>query len=660
MTRVGMYSNTANLGGGAVSVVGGSAMLEEVDMLQNGTAGDGAAIRTQGTVTLSRSSVRGNLDLSPIGQREAIAVVGGGTLFVLNSTLAGNNGNGVDVDDGTLDVENSTIFGNAQRGIEFQRIAGRTLFLRNTILSGNTDGGCTLAGAGAPTISTDGYNFTQAYGCAIESGGTNAVTADAQLGALVVDPARYTAYYLPQAGSPVRDTGHPIVGRRRLPGERPVRHGASDRRRRQWLGALRHRRDRGRDRDPGRRAVPGQLRSPDEMSVRRCLGVGAQWRGGSPKGASAMAQSFDLAVLDAELEALLDLSVEQRSERLERIERTTPDLAATLRRLLSIAATVHTSEIRQVGASLRLVSEEAPAPVIAGYRITGEIGRGGMATVYAAVRDVHGTNQNVAIKILRAAILSPLERERFLNEQRILARLTHPNIATLLEVGTVDDRPYMVMERIEGEPIDARLQPTVADLPAILDAIGQAADAVQLAHEHFIIHRDIKPDNLLIDKQGRIKLIDFGIAKILDESGGLRADPTVTGAAPLTLRYASPEQLLNRPIGVGSDIYQLGLLLYHLATGAWPYDDGQAELQLQRARADVMAEPASRRVSDPALRRALQGDLDSILLEVPRVRSRAALPLGRGAARGPRAAPPAPARGRAAPHARVRAARRSC
>jgi hypothetical protein len=212
MTRVGMYSNTANLGGGAVSVVGGSATLEEVDMLQNGTAGDGAAIRAQGTVTLSRSSVRGNLDLSPIGQREAIAVVGGASLFVLNSTLAGNNGNGVDVDDGTLDVENSTIFGNAQRGIEFQRIAGRTLFLRNTILSGNTDGGCTLAGAGAPTISTDGYNFTQSYGCAIESGGTNAVTADAQLGPLVVDPARYTAYYLPQAGSPVRDTGHPIVG----------------------------------------------------------------------------------------------------------------------------------------------------------------------------------------------------------------------------------------------------------------------------------------------------------------------------------------------------------------------------------------------------------------------------------------------------------------
>jgi hypothetical protein len=207
-----MYANTANQGGGAVSVVGGTVTLEEVDMLQNGTAGEGSAIRNTSTLTLSRSSVRGNVDLSPIGQREAIAVVGGGTMFVLNSTLADNNGNGIDVDDGTLDVENATLYGNDESGIEFQRIAGRTLYLRNTILSGNTDGGCTLVGAGAPTISTDAYNFTQSYGCAIESGVSNFVTADAQLGALVIDPARYTAYYLPAAGSPVRDTGHPLVG----------------------------------------------------------------------------------------------------------------------------------------------------------------------------------------------------------------------------------------------------------------------------------------------------------------------------------------------------------------------------------------------------------------------------------------------------------------
>jgi len=328
-----------------------------------------------------------------------------------------------------------------------------------------------------------------------------------------------------------------------------------------------------------------------------------------------MGNSFDIAALDAHLEALLDLPMIQRAARLEQVAQTEPELATVLRRLLAIAAEADTAEIRNVGQSLRLVAEDAPVPEVAGYRVTEELGRGGMAAVYAAVRSVHGIEQPVAIKVLRAALLSPLDRERFLNEQRILARLQHPNIATLIEVGTVDERPYMVMERIDGEPIDARLKPTAADLPAILDAIAQAADAVQLAHAHFVIHRDIKPDNVLLDRQGRVKLIDFGIAKILDEAGGLRADPTLSSASPLTLRYASPEQLLGRPIGVGSDIYQLGLLLYRLATGAWPYDDLDNALQAERTRPESVPVPASRRVSDPALRRALQGDLDSILLK---------------------------------------------
>ncbi|MCB1637156.1 MAG: serine/threonine protein kinase, partial [Xanthomonadales bacterium] len=186
---------------------------------------------------------------------------------------------------------------------------------------------------------------------------------------------------------------------------------------------------------------------------------------------------------------------------------------------------------------------------------------------------VHGIEQTVAIKVMRAALLSPLERERFLNEQRILARLQHPNIATLLDVGIVDERPYMVLEHIDGETIDKRLHPVFDDLPAILDAIEKVSDALTLAHQHFVIHRDIKPGNVLIDRQGRIKLIDFGIAKILDSTGGLGADPTLTGNAPLTLRYSSPEQLSGKPVGVASDVYQLGLLLYHLLPDAWPYDE---------------------------------------------------------------------------------------
>jgi eukaryotic-like serine/threonine-protein kinase len=328
-----------------------------------------------------------------------------------------------------------------------------------------------------------------------------------------------------------------------------------------------------------------------------------------------MAREFDVAELDTHLERLLDLSLSERELRLLDMARTEPDLAAVLRKVLRIAADVHTVDLRGVGESVRLISEDAPPPQIEGYRLLGEIGRGGMAAVFSAVRNVHGTEQTVAIKVLRAVLLSPAERERFLNEQRILARLQHPNIATLLDVGIVDERPYMVLELVDGDTIDQRLKPTLADLPAILDAIDKVSDALTLAHQHFVIHRDIKPGNVLVDRQGRIKLIDFGIAKILDSAGGLSADPTLTGNAPLTLRYASPEQLLGKPVGVTSDVYQLGLLLYHLLTGAWPFSESDHDLPGERLRAETLPVPASRRVSDPRLKRALEGDLDSILLK---------------------------------------------
>jgi len=327
-----------------------------------------------------------------------------------------------------------------------------------------------------------------------------------------------------------------------------------------------------------------------------------------------VSQTPEIALLDSHLEALLDMTIEQRVARLGEIGRTDPDLAALLGRLLTIAAQVDTADFAPLGAT-RVVDADSPPPVISGYRLVEEIGRGGMATVYAAMRDVHGSEQPVAIKVLRTALPSRAERERFLNEQRILARLQHPNIATLFDAGIVDDRPYMVMERIDGEAVDAHFKPVAADLAAIVAAIVEVADALQLAHGHFIIHRDIKPDNVLVDRQQRIRLIDFGIAKILDEARGLRADPTLTGANPLTLRYASPEQLLGRPIGVGSDVYQVGLLAYRLMTGAWPHDDAEGELPVLRTRAEALPVPPSRRVAEPRLRRALQGDLDSILLK---------------------------------------------
>jgi tRNA A-37 threonylcarbamoyl transferase component Bud32/tetratricopeptide (TPR) repeat protein len=328
-----------------------------------------------------------------------------------------------------------------------------------------------------------------------------------------------------------------------------------------------------------------------------------------------MPADLDVAQLDERLESLLDLTLAERELRLLDLEQTEPELAVLLRKLLRLATDAQTADLRQAGDGLAFVDERLPPPLIEGYRIEGEIASGGMATVYAAERDIHGLARPVAIKLLRTAVLSPLDRERFLNEQRILARLQHPNIATLLDVGVVNDRPYMVMERIEGDPIDQRLKVEEVGPRVILSGFLQVLDAVALAHSHFVIHRDIKPDNVLVDADGRVRLIDFGIAKILDESGGLRSDPTLTGLAPMTLRYASPEQLGGRPVGVASDVYQLGLLLYHLLTGAWPYDEGPKELPSARARPDGLPQPASTRVSDRGLKRALQGDLDSILLK---------------------------------------------
>jgi tetratricopeptide (TPR) repeat protein len=329
----------------------------------------------------------------------------------------------------------------------------------------------------------------------------------------------------------------------------------------------------------------------------------------------AMTGRYDLGALDSQLEVLLELSLPEQQVRLAELDRTAPDLAEVLRKLLRIASDVQTKELRRTGERLAMVADAAPVPGIPGYVIDDEIGRGGMATVYAGHREMAGARQAVAIKVLRAALPSALDRARFLNEQRILARLTHPHIATLLDVGVVGERPYMVLERIDGAPIDTVLAPTPADLPRVLDALDAIADAAATAHAHLVIHRDIKPSNVLVDAHGTVKLIDFGIAKVLDEADGLRAERTETGSAPLTLRYASPEQLGGQPVGVASDIYQVGLVAYRLLTGAWPWSDGEHDWPRARLDPQVDPVPPSRRIADPAHRRRVAGDLDAIVLK---------------------------------------------
>jgi eukaryotic-like serine/threonine-protein kinase len=319
-----------------------------------------------------------------------------------------------------------------------------------------------------------------------------------------------------------------------------------------------------------------------------------------------------IAEIDEALERLLELTPEQREAQLIVIETTDPGLANTLRRLLTAASLPATGGMQRGVLGLGLASDLTP-PEIPGYRILALLGRGGMATVYDAVRDVQGAEQRVALKVLGTSMPEARSRERFLREQRILAGLRHPCIAALIDVGEVDSRPWLAMEFVDGRHIDQCFPAAAGAVESAVRAMAQVADAVQAAHERLIVHRDIKPSNVLVDGSGQVKLIDFGIAVSLDSEGPLQR-ATQTGATPLTLRYASPEQLRGETVGVASDVYQLGLLLYRLLTGAWPYLESEDQLPLERTWADSAPRKPSTAVTDRALAQRLRGDLDSILL----------------------------------------------
>ncbi len=205
------------------------------------------------------------------------------------------------------------------------------------------------------------------------------------------------------------------------------------------------------------------------------------------------------------------------------------------------------------------------------YQLTRELGSGGMGTVYRATRMDAEFEHTVAIKLLNYGT-SPAEVERrFRLERQILANLNHPNIAQLFEGGTTDDgRPYLVMELIDGLPIDEYCASERLGVRARLKLFRKVCAAVQFAHKNLVVHRDLKPSNIMVDENGETKLLDFGIAKILDAAES-PADRTKTAYQPRTPNYASPEQLLGQPITTATDVYALGVLLYELLTGQLPY-----------------------------------------------------------------------------------------
>jgi len=269
---------------------------------------------------------------------------------------------------------------------------------------------------------------------------------------------------------------------------------------------------------------------------------------------------------------------------------------------------------------------------IGAYAVEREIGRGGMGRVYLAHRADQAYEARVAIKLLPRGSADRQHLDRFLRERQILATLDHPNIARLLDAGaTADGLPYLVMEHIEGERLDTFCDGRRASVRERLELFLAICAAVQQAHQSLVIHRDLKPDNVLVDRDGVPKLLDFGIAKLLEGSavpGESRA--TRTAQLPMTPAYASPEQIRGGPITTATDVYALGVMLFELLSGRRPHDpddpddtaDPPEPLQLRVLRDDpprpsrgVTSEAAANRRTTPqGLRRQLEGDLDTIVL----------------------------------------------
>ena len=262
------------------------------------------------------------------------------------------------------------------------------------------------------------------------------------------------------------------------------------------------------------------------------------------------------------------------------------------------------------------------------YRVTGEIGRGGLSTVLSAERDDREYSQRVAIKLIRRGLDTDDILLRLRQERQILARLQHPNIAQLIDGGSTDDgRPYVVMEHIEGRPIDVFCRGlSVNDR---LELFVTVCEAVQYAHRNLVIHRDIKPANILVTEDGQPKLLDFGIAKLLEPGlhGTENAAHTAPGRQLLTPEYASPEQIRGEPLTTTSDVYALGVLLFELLTDERPFNlrkgdrKGWEEAICERGpprpssrlRMAAQADEGDRRSAARDVR-AMAGDLDNIVL----------------------------------------------
>jgi len=333
------------------------------------------------------------------------------------------------------------------------------------------------------------------------------------------------------------------------------------------------------------------------------------------------------------LDKALSLREDQQEDWLRSLSSSQPELAA----ILEIILQDHRAIIREG------FLEFSPSPAdnsgflkgqsVGPYTLLFPIGEGGMGRVWLAERSDGRFERRVAIKFLQFSVATRAGAERFKREGRILGSLAHPHIAELLDAGVLPDgQPYMVLEYIEGNPIDQFCDSRALDVNARIGLFLEVLGALAHAHAGLIVHRDIKPSNVLVSKDGQVKLLDFGIAKLLPqgEQSPNASLPTVEGGAALTPQFAAPEQVTGGAITTGTDVYAAGVLLYLLLTGQHPAGTAlrspaelfKAIVELDPERpsnsipTDVLTAAAEKRATTPdRLRRQLRGDVDTIALK---------------------------------------------
>lgn len=326
--------------------------------------------------------------------------------------------------------------------------------------------------------------------------------------------------------------------------------------------------------------------------------------------------------IDALLDEALALPREQRADWLAQLSGPHAALRDTVARLLDAEAAAETDDFMQAPPPVRLPpsaghpddGEPTAGDRVGPYRLIEPLGRGGMGVVWLAERADGALQRQVALKLPRLAWRRTVA-ERLARERDILATLDHPHIARLLDAGAdAAGRPFIALERVQGQRIDEHCRTRALPLRARLELLLQVAAAVAHAHAKLVVHRDLKPGNILVTPEGQVRLLDFGIAKLLE--GELTQETALTrqAGAALTPDYASPEQIRGEPLSTASDIYSLAVVAYEVLAGVRPYrlKRGTAA-ELEEAIASAEPPLASSAAADPAAKKGLRGDLDAIL-----------------------------------------------